>query len=140
VGYDAVEYWPSIWNKGADRPIVHIDVIPAKIENDYNPVVEVIGSIEESLRTLTPMLSRKAPSKRALGLLKTIAEDRARLMAEAGQSHGWISAIIGDLQRAVGIFLGMGQRGQASNGGGPWPPSCEADDEGGKLAIQSAVR
>jgi len=88
VGYDAVEYWPSIWNKGSDRPIVHIDVIPAKIENDYNPVVEVIGSIEESLKALTPMLTRKAPSDRALGLLKTITEDRARLMAEAAAQGG----------------------------------------------------
>ena len=88
VGYDAVEYWPSIWNKGSDRPIVHIDVIPAKIENDYNPVVEVIGSIEESLKTLAPMLTRKAPSDRALGLLKTIAEDRARLMSEAAAQGG----------------------------------------------------
>lgn len=88
VGYDAVEYWPSVWNKGSDRPIVHIDVIPAKIENDYNPAVEIIGSIEESLTKLTGMLTRKGPSDRALGLLKTIAEDRARLMAEAAVQGG----------------------------------------------------
>src|SRR6202167_2884274 len=29
VGYDPVEYWPSIWNKGKNRPIVHLDVLPA---------------------------------------------------------------------------------------------------------------
>ena len=46
IGYDAVEYWPSHWNKGKDRPIIHIDVVPASIENDYSPAVELIGDIE----------------------------------------------------------------------------------------------
>src|ERR1700752_5439251 len=45
IGYDAVEYWPSHWNKGTERPIIHIDVVPANIENDYSPAVELIGDI-----------------------------------------------------------------------------------------------
>jgi acetolactate synthase-1/2/3 large subunit len=52
IGYNSVEYWPALWNKGKDRPIVHIDVTPASIENDYSPAVELIGSIEETLAAL----------------------------------------------------------------------------------------
>src|SRR5439155_23821239 len=56
IGYDAVEYWPSLWNKAKERPIVHIDVVPASIENDYSPAVELIGDIEETLAALSPLL------------------------------------------------------------------------------------
>jgi acetolactate synthase-1/2/3 large subunit len=49
IGYDAVEYWPSQWNEGKDRPIIHIDVTSANIENDYSPAIELIGNIEETL-------------------------------------------------------------------------------------------
>ena len=37
IGYDAVEYWPSHWNKGKERPIIHIDVVPARISG-INPL------------------------------------------------------------------------------------------------------
>lgn len=35
IGYDPVEYWPSIWNKGNKRTIVHLDALPADIDNSY---------------------------------------------------------------------------------------------------------
>ncbi|WP_339561130.1 thiamine pyrophosphate-dependent enzyme, partial [Pseudomonas sp. EA_65y_Pfl1_P113] len=88
IGYDAVEYWPSIWNQGSDRPIVHIDVVPAQIENAYNPSVEVIGDIEASLTRLTPQLTRKAPSAKAATLLEVIAADRVQLLTEAAAQGG----------------------------------------------------
>ena len=54
IGYDAVEYWPSHWNKDKERPIIHIDVVPANIENDYSPAVELVGDIERNTRSLIP--------------------------------------------------------------------------------------
>jgi acetolactate synthase-1/2/3 large subunit len=48
VGYDAVEYDPPIWNKGRQRPVVHIDALRADIDNAYNPAVELIGDIAAS--------------------------------------------------------------------------------------------
>jgi acetolactate synthase I/II/III large subunit len=88
VGYDAIEYWPSIWNKGNDRHIVHIDVVPAQIENDYNPSVEIIGNIEESLAKLSSLLTRTAPNDKVTSLLEQIAQDRAKLLDEAGNQGG----------------------------------------------------
>jgi acetolactate synthase-1/2/3 large subunit len=83
IGYDAVEYWPSLWNKGRDRTIVHVDVVPAQLENDYDPAVELIGSIEETLAALTPLLKRPPIGEATKARLAGIAADRKEMMVEA---------------------------------------------------------
>ncbi len=83
IGYDAVEYWPSLWNKGRDRTIVHVDVVPAEIENDYDPAVELVGSIEETLGALTPLLRRPPIDASFKALLSRIAQERDQMRAEA---------------------------------------------------------
>jgi len=88
IGYDAVEYWPSLWNKDRDRTIVHIDVVPADFENDYTPDVELIGSIEETLAALTPLLRRSSIDEYSKALLSRIAQDREQMMAEAATLSG----------------------------------------------------
>jgi acetolactate synthase-1/2/3 large subunit len=88
IGYDAVEYWPSLWNKGRDRTIVHVDVVPAEIENDYDPVVELIGSIEETLAGLSPLLRRPPIDAASKALLSRIAQDREQMRAEAASLSG----------------------------------------------------
>lgn len=49
VGYDPVEFVPAEWNAGKDRRIVHIDTIPADIDNDYRPTVELVGDLATTL-------------------------------------------------------------------------------------------
>ncbi len=88
IGYDAVEYWPSLWNAGKDRPIIHIDVSRANVENDYSPVVELIGNIEETLEALLPLLHRPRLAAESIALLRLIAEDRKRLTDEAAGKSG----------------------------------------------------
>jgi acetolactate synthase-1/2/3 large subunit len=88
IGYDAVEYWPSLWNKGKNRAIVHIDVTAAKIENDYSPAVELIGSIEETLAELSGLLYRPQLAAISADLLQLIANDRERLLVEASRKSG----------------------------------------------------
>jgi len=88
IGYDAVEYWPSLWNRDRDRAIVHIDVVPAEVENDYIPAVELIGSIEETLAALTPLLRRPSIESSSKALLSRIAKDRELMMAEAATLSG----------------------------------------------------
>jgi acetolactate synthase-1/2/3 large subunit len=88
IGYDAVEYWPSHWNKGNERPIIHIDVVPANIENDYSPAVELVGDIGETLEALAPLLNRSQLTDESARLLAMIGEDRQRLMADAAKKAG----------------------------------------------------
>jgi acetolactate synthase I/II/III large subunit len=57
VGYDPVEYDPVLWNADVDRTVVHIDTIPADVDNHYQPVLELRGSVAATLDELTPLLS-----------------------------------------------------------------------------------
>lgn len=58
VGYDAVEYWPSIWNQGKHRKIIHVDVKEADLDASYCPHVELTGDIGQTLAALTPLVGR----------------------------------------------------------------------------------
>ena len=49
VGYDMVEYHPHLWNKLKNHKIVHIDSMPAEVDEHYIVDVGVVGSIAHSL-------------------------------------------------------------------------------------------
>lgn len=52
VGYDIVEYAPGKWNSSGEHKILHIDTRPSHINKLYQPDVEVVGDISESLRQI----------------------------------------------------------------------------------------
>src|SRR5260370_39323387 len=52
VGFDPVEYDPRLWNTDPSRMVIHIDEIPADIDNDYQPTVELRGDIAATLTEL----------------------------------------------------------------------------------------
>ena len=88
IGYDPVEYWPAIWNKGNKRPIVHLDALRADIDNSYSPGVELIGDIAATLQLLTPMLAHSAPEPSIQRLLEKIAADREELARASAALNG----------------------------------------------------
>ena len=49
IGYDIVECAPAKWGARADQTILHIDTAPADVNKRYQPAVEVVGDISESL-------------------------------------------------------------------------------------------
>ena len=49
VGYDPIEYWPALWNAKRKRRIIHMDVLPADLDNSYCPSVELTGDISQTL-------------------------------------------------------------------------------------------
>lgn len=57
VGYDPVEYDPKFWNGDGLRHIVHVDEVQADIDHDYQPNLELLGSIERTIQELTKHLS-----------------------------------------------------------------------------------
>ncbi|WP_165224714.1 acetolactate synthase AlsS [Aquisphaera insulae] len=87
VGFNPIEYDPSAWNHGARRPIVHLDVIPAEIDADYRPAVEVIGDIADSLDALAPLL-RSAPRPHDHSGLDAVARLVAATRARAATLDG----------------------------------------------------
>ena len=88
IGYDPVEYWPSIWNKGNKRTIVHLDLLPADIDNSYSPTVELIGDIAATIRLLTPLITHSTPDASINGLLDKIAEARQELARSSAAMNG----------------------------------------------------
>jgi len=52
VGYDIVEYHPHLWHRNLDRKIVHIDALPAEVDEHYILEVGVVGDIAASLLAL----------------------------------------------------------------------------------------
>lgn len=52
IGYDPIEYPPSLWNKEGERQIVHVDDVPAQADYDYQPTVELWGDISSTVEAL----------------------------------------------------------------------------------------
>jgi acetolactate synthase I/II/III large subunit len=57
VGYDLVEWLPHRWNENGSKNIIHIDTLPAEVDKDYIPDVELVGNIKNSLQSLNARLT-----------------------------------------------------------------------------------
>lgn len=56
IGFDMVEYHPSLWNTDGSKSIIHIDFIPAEIDSAYHPIVELVGDVADTLEELVSQL------------------------------------------------------------------------------------
>ncbi|HYY90641.1 MAG TPA: acetolactate synthase large subunit [Candidatus Dormibacteraeota bacterium] len=59
IGYDLVEYAPSIWNPRNDKTIIHVDSTNAEIDMNYQPSVQLVGHIGETLSILTNQVTAR---------------------------------------------------------------------------------
>jgi acetolactate synthase-1/2/3 large subunit len=85
IGFDPVEYDPRLWNSDPARTLIHIDEMPADIDNHYQPTLELRGDIAATLTELTRQLTGLRLDG---GVTVRIAEQRAALLnidAEARQ-------------------------------------------------------
>jgi acetolactate synthase-1/2/3 large subunit len=60
LGFDMVEYHPRLWNPNGDKRIVHADFLPAEIDTDYLPAVELIGDLAHTLWMLNERVENSA--------------------------------------------------------------------------------
>ena len=49
LGYDMVEYHPLLWNPDADETIIHIDFLPAEVDENYRPALEIVGDLAHTM-------------------------------------------------------------------------------------------
>jgi acetolactate synthase-1/2/3 large subunit len=61
LGYDMVEYHPRLWNPDGDKKIIHIDFLPAEIDANYHPEVEIVGDLAHTLWMLNERLRAGGP-------------------------------------------------------------------------------
>lgn len=59
IGYDLVEYPPGRWNKWGDKKVVHIDFLPAVVDQHYQLSAEVVGDIAHTLWMMNERLDRE---------------------------------------------------------------------------------
>ena len=60
VGYDLVEWAPSLWNPKREKHVVHVDSTAADLDGPYQPAVEVVGEIDESLTALAEGVGQRS--------------------------------------------------------------------------------
>lgn len=87
VGYDPIEFEPALWNQGKRRNLVHIDAVPADIDKDYRPQIELTGNIAATLRTLVSQVDG-ATFTAGAELLREVARDRAKFAEQAAALNG----------------------------------------------------
>ncbi len=76
VGYDMIEYHPYLWHKDKDRKIVHVDTMPAEVDEHYVLEVGVVGCIKQALTALADTVTPKEKFL-AQTLRKTIVDELA---------------------------------------------------------------
>jgi acetolactate synthase I/II/III large subunit len=105
VGYDPVEYDPRLWNSDPARTLIHIDELPADIDNHYQPALELRGDIAATLTELTRQLtglrlndtvSAHCAAQRA-ALLNIDEEARSRPQTDIGVNPAAVVLKVRDL-------------------------------------------
>ncbi|MEO1997013.1 MAG: acetolactate synthase large subunit [Planctomycetaceae bacterium] len=80
VGYDLVEYSPTLWNRGKDKQVINIDFVPAEVDAAFHPSVDLPADIASSLSQLADAL----PDERLVDPASYL-EYRAVMLSEFSQ-------------------------------------------------------
>ena len=67
LGYDMVEYHPRLWNPEGDKAILHMDFLPAEVDERYEVDVEVVGDLAHTLWMLNERVLAGQHDRRPLG-------------------------------------------------------------------------
>jgi acetolactate synthase I/II/III large subunit len=94
VGYDLVEWAPVLWNPRRDKTVVHVDSTAAELDGHYQPSIEVIGELDESLAGLADAVRPRAERSSGQGARTTSTKD------EGGPLQP--RAVVADLREALG--------------------------------------
>jgi len=79
IGYDPIEYDPSIWNTGNTRPIMCVDTIVANQDNAFLPTAELIGDVGASLNALASLVTSNVDASYAAAAQAALKEVQATI-------------------------------------------------------------
>jgi acetolactate synthase-1/2/3 large subunit len=106
LGYDMVEYHPGLWNPGADKGIVHIDFLPAEIDANYQPDVEIVGDLAHTLWMLNERLRGEKSLDHELGQQAEVRRDMQKefTLHKDDDTQGLIrpQKVLWDVRQAMG--------------------------------------
>ncbi|GAB2198811.1 acetolactate synthase large subunit [Sessilibacter sp. MAH4] len=75
IGYDMVEYHPKLWNPGGEKEVLHIDFLPAEIDENYDPSVEIVGDLAHALWMLNERIDAHGPFDFDLSVQRSVRRD-----------------------------------------------------------------
>ena len=101
IGYDIVECAPAKWGARPDMTIVHIDNAPADVNKRYQPAVEVVGDISESVYEILRCARRGTEPEFALELRRTM-EAEHEAMANDDSCPMKPARILADVRKVMG--------------------------------------
>jgi acetolactate synthase-1/2/3 large subunit len=94
IGYDLVEWAPVLWNPKRDKQVVHVDTTIAELDGHYQPDVEIVGELQESLEGLAARIRPREDRRWVKGVsAPRRIDDHTPLQPEA---------VIADLREALG--------------------------------------
>lgn len=82
VGYDMVECAPSKWNVRPGTKIIHIACEPADVNKRYQPDVELVGDISNSLQKILNITEREEEPVFALQLKEQMVKEQEEMAAD----------------------------------------------------------
>ena len=82
LGFDMVEYHPSLWNAQRDKRIVHADFLPAEIDQCYHPETELVGDLAAMLDELNRLLQDQHDFPFDLSIQRQVREAMCIELAE----------------------------------------------------------
>jgi acetolactate synthase-1/2/3 large subunit len=95
VGYDLVEWAPVLWNPKRDKIVVHVDSTAAELDGHYQPSIEVIGELDESLGALADAVKPREDRQWVMGSAQSKLVKDIPVPLPPG-------AVIADLRDALG--------------------------------------
>jgi acetolactate synthase-1/2/3 large subunit len=105
VGYDLVEFPPRLWNKFAKKRIVHIDFLPAVVDQNYQLCAEVIGDLAHTLWMMNERVE-KDPMRFDVPSQRKTRESMLKLLAEckddAAEGALRPQKVLWDVRQAMG--------------------------------------
>ena len=82
IGFDMVEYHPSLWNPDGAKRIIHADFLASEIDANYLPEVELVGDLAHMLWMLNERVDAGGLSDFDLGYQQKVREEMSADIAE----------------------------------------------------------
>jgi acetolactate synthase I/II/III large subunit len=101
IGYDLVEHSPEHWNPRGDKKIVCIDSVPAEIDENFMPEVELVGDIYHVLARLSEEC-RHVPHQGGSTKLREVVLGRFEQAKDDGHFPVQPPRALWDIRQALG--------------------------------------
>ena len=88
IGFDMVEYHPQLWNENKKTDVLHIDFLPAEIDEHYDPVIEVVGDLAHALSMLNEKIDINGTFNHDLSIQQSVRRDMTKELTAHKDDRG----------------------------------------------------